>query len=295
MPQGTSVAVKSPLDIISLRYNSLSRSERKVADFIQKNADALVFLSTQALAARCKTSDATVVRFCRTLGFLGYQDFKRALVPELLNRGFSPLKGIEGLKASDSIKETFRTDLQRQLDATLRNADLVSIRKAAKRLAKSSTILVVGLGGSAGVGYIFSDALGSIGVQSYCLHDRSLIESHVPLLTPKDMIIGISHSGETDETVFALRRARQNGAFTLGITNFHPSPLSKESDIAMYTSISENLMGSYSCQPRISQLAVLELLLFEITREMKRNGLHRSRKEPTVSKRIPSERASASA
>jgi DNA-binding MurR/RpiR family transcriptional regulator len=288
MSQDPSVRVKSPLDVISLRYNSLSRSERKVADFIRKSADALVFLSTQALAARCKTSDATVVRFCRTLGYLGYQDFKRALVPELLNRGFSPLKDVEGLRTSEGIKETFRANLQRQLDATLRNGDLVSIRKAAKRLAKSSTVLVVGLGGSAGVGYIFSDALGSIGIQSYCLHDRSLIENHVPILTPKDMVIGISHSGETDETVFALRRARQNGVFTLSITNFHPSPLSKESDIIIHTSIAENVMGSYSCQPRISQLAILELLLYEITREIKQNGSHRPLRTPSGGKRTRS-------
>src|SRR3989338_810136 len=282
------IRMNSPLDLISLRYNSLSQSERKVADFVQKSADALVFLSMQALAEKCKTSDATVVRFCRTLGYLGYQDFKRALVPELLSRGFSPLKGSNGLKASDNIKETFRTNVQRQLDATIRNGDLVLIRKAAIRVAKASSIVIVGLGGSAGVGYIFSDALGSLGIQSFCLHDRSLIESQVPILTTRDLLIGISHSGETDETVFALRRARQNGVFTISITNFHPSPLSKESDIVIPPSLAENVMGSYSCQPRISQLAILELLLYEITLEMKSNGSHRSLREPYGRKRAHS-------
>jgi len=278
--------MKSPLDIISVRYNSLSYSEKKVADFVQKKAGDLVFLSMQALAKSCKTSDATVIRFCRTLGFLGYQDFKRALVPELLSKGFSPHKEIEGLKTSDRIKETFKTNLQRQLQATITNSNLVMIRKAASRIVKSSRIIIVGLGGSAGVGYIFCDALGSIGIQSYCLHDRSLIESLVPLLSSMDMIVGISHSGETDETVFALRRARQNNAFTLGITNFNPSPLSDESDILIHTCVADNLMGSYSCQPRISQLAVLEILLYEITQEIKKNGSDGSSKEkPDTRKR----------
>jgi DNA-binding MurR/RpiR family transcriptional regulator len=277
--------MKSPLDIISVRYSSLSYSEKKVADFVQKKAGELVFLSMQALAKRCKTSDATVIRFCRTLGFLGYQDFKRALVPELLSKGSSPHKEIEGLKTSDRIKETFIANLQRQLKATITNSNLVKIRKAASRIVKSSRIIIVGLGGSAGVGYIFCDALGSIGIQSYCLHDRSLIESLVPLLSSMDTVVGISHSGETDETVFALRRAQQNNAFTLGITNFNPSPLSNESDILIHTCVADNLMGSYSCQPRISQLAVLELLLYEITREIKKNGSNGSSKEKPKSKK----------
>jgi RpiR family transcriptional regulator, carbohydrate utilization regulator len=271
--------MKSPLDIISVRYNSLSNSEKKVADFVQKNAKDLVFLSTQALAKKCETSDASVIRFCRTLGFLGYQDFKRALVPELLSKGFSPHKEIEALKTSEKIKETFRTNLQRQLQATITNCNLEMVRKAASRIVKSSRIIIVGLGGSAGVGYIFCDALGSIGIQSYCLHDRSLIESQVPLLSSIDIIVGISHSGETEETVFALRRARQNNVFTLGITNFNPSPLSDESDILIHTCVADNLMGSYSCQPRISQLAVLEILLYEITQEIKKIGSNGSSKE----------------
>lgn len=275
----------SPFDIINVRYNSLSRSEKKVADFVQKNANDLVFLSTQALAKRCETSDASVIRFCRTLGFLGYQDFRRALVPELLSKGFSPHKEIEGLKTSERIKETFRTNLQRQLQATITNCNLEMVSKAASRIVKSSRIIIVGLGGSAGVGYIFCDALGSIGIQSYCLHDRSLIESLVPLLSSMDMIVGISHSGETDETVFALRRARQNNAFTLGITNFSPSPLSDESDILIHTCVADNLMGSYSCQPRISQLAVLELLLYEITQEIKKNGSDGLSKEKPSSRK----------
>ncbi len=265
-------AIKSPLNLISVLYNSLSRSEKKVADFVQKNANQLVFLSMAGLAKKCGTSDASVMRFCRALGFLGYQDFKRALIPELLRRGLSPLEEIEGLSTSDTVKGTFWTNLQRQLDATIGNCNLPLIGKAAKRFVKSERIIIVGLGGSAGVGYILSDALGSIGIQSFCLSDRSLIESLVPLLGSNDMIVGISHSGETDETVFALRRARQNKVFALGISNFNPSPLSDESDITINTCIADNLMGSYSCQPRIAQLAILELLLYEITQELKQHN-----------------------
>ena len=81
------MAVHSPTDLINRRYNSLRNSEKRVAGFIQANLEEVIMMSIQGLAKKCSVSDATVLRFCRALGYLGYQDFKAALVPELLRLG----------------------------------------------------------------------------------------------------------------------------------------------------------------------------------------------------------------
>ena len=49
-------------------YISLTKAEKKVADYIQKNPDKIILMSLQKLARECGTSDATVLRLCRTLG-----------------------------------------------------------------------------------------------------------------------------------------------------------------------------------------------------------------------------------
>ena len=67
--------------------DKLSKTEKRVSDYIRFHPDRTVLYSLQTLSEKCRVSDASVLRFCRKLGFSGYQDFKAALVPELLRRG----------------------------------------------------------------------------------------------------------------------------------------------------------------------------------------------------------------
>ena len=61
--------MKSPLFLINKRFNDLRKSEQRVAEFVQKHLDEVVLLTTQGLANKCDTSDATVIRFCHSLGY----------------------------------------------------------------------------------------------------------------------------------------------------------------------------------------------------------------------------------
>ena len=257
--------IHSPIDLINKRYNSLRKSERHVAEFVQKHLDEVVLISLHGLAKRCGTSDATVLRFCRSLGYLGFSDFKTALVPELLISGRKAYLDIEQNQDPQSLKEIFLRNYHQQLDSTLRNCDYDILRLTAQYINQANKILIIGLGGSAGVANIFCDSLISLGIFSSFQQDRSMIQNAVTTMTASDVIIGISHSGETDEIVAALKMAHEYGVITVCVTNFSPSPLTEVSDFILLTSVPDNLLGSYSCQARMSQLALLELILNEIS------------------------------
>ena len=257
--------MKSPIYLINNRYNSLRKSEKSVAEFVQKHMDEVVLLSLQGLAKKCGTSDATVLRFCRSLGYLGFADFKISLVPELLRSGKKTFLEVDGNENSGSVKDVFRRNFQQQLDSTFRNCEDTILRLAAFHISRANKIFIIGLGGSAGVAHIFCDSLGSLGIFSSFLGDRSIIQNAVPTLDAGDVVVGISHSGETEEVVSAVKKAQDYGAITIGITNFSPSPLADVSQITLVTSVPVNLLGSYSCQARISQLAILELVLYELS------------------------------
>ena len=259
--------MQSPIYLINKRYNSLRKSEKRVAEFVQEHMDEVVLLSVQGLAKKCITSDATVLRFCRTLGYHGFSDFKTSLVPELLRSGQQVYMDIEQNQDCESIKEIFYRNIHQQLDSTLRNCDYEILRSVAQSIIQANRILIIGLGGSAGVAQIFCDALGSLGLFSSHVQDRSLIQNLAPTLSIGDVIIGISHSGETDEIVSAVKKAYEFGATSISLTNFSPSPLTDVSEIVLLTSVPDNLLGSFSCQARIFQLALLELVLNEISRQ----------------------------
>ena len=94
----------------------------------------------------------------------------------------------------------------------------------------------------------------------------------VTILGQGDVIVSISHLGETEEIASALRTAEEYGAVTVDITNFSPSSLSGIVQYPLITSVLDNLLGIYSCQARISQLMILELILFEISKLLKQNN-----------------------
>ena len=104
------------------------------------------------------------------------------------------------------------------------------------------------------------------------ISDRVELERFVSRLDSDDLVFGISHSGETQEIVHALRRGKENKAFTIGMTNFVSSPVARLADVALLTSVPETLLGSYSCQPRIAQLALLEFITFRISSILKKGG-----------------------
>ncbi len=256
----------NPAFLINDLFNSLSKSEKRVAEFVQKHMDETVLLTLQGLARKCNTSDATVLRFCRSLGYLGFADFKVSLVPELLRSGKKVYIDVNNNDEPYNTQEAFRQNFINQTDSTLENCDDEILSFIASKISKANKVVVIGLGGSAGVAQIFCDSLGSLGIFSNFFRDRSLIQNIIPILNSNDVVIGISHSGETEEVVAATKKAKENGAITIGITNSSQSNLAGVSQFPLITGVPANLMGSYSCQARISQLVILELMLNEIAK-----------------------------
>lgn len=264
-----SVSQINPIFMINKRYNSLSKSEKSVAEYIQKHMDEAIVLTLQGLAKKCDTSDATVLRFCRSLGYMGFADFKISLVPELLRSGKKVYMEVDNKDGAGDIKEGFKKNFINQAESTLNNCNIKILSSLALKISKANKVMIIGLGGSAGVAQIFCDSLNSIGVFSSFLQDRSIIQNVVPMLKSNDVLVGISHSGDTEEIVSAIKTAREYGALTIGITNFLPSGLADAAQFPLLTIVPSNLLGSYSCLARISQLVILELILYEISKLFK--------------------------
>jgi len=263
---------KNPLSLVEKHYGRLSKTEKRVADYVRLHPDKMIVSSLQAVSEKCSASDASVLRFCRSLGFSGYQDFKASLVPELLKRGVSIYQEIDYDNDFTSAREKFIENLTNDICKTLTQYSEKIIATVASKLIQAKNIVIAGLAGSAGVARIFNDCLLGLRIYSSYLSDRVEIERVVSQLEKNDLIFGISHSGETQEVVYAIKRGKENQVFTIGMTNFASSSIAKLSDLVLMTTVPENLLGSYSCQPRISQLALLEFITFEISAKLKKGG-----------------------
>ncbi len=83
-------------------------------------------------------------------------------------------------------------------------------------------------------------------------------------MTKDDVVIGISHSGSSTDIIDVLKIARANGTPTISITNKGKSPITKHSDIVLYTSSNETKHRILGLNSLVAQLAIINTIYYYI-------------------------------
>lgn len=256
------------LALLRRRLTTFTKSEQIAARFILEDPSRVVVLPLRKLSQKSGVSEPTVFRLCRKLGFIGFQDFKMSVVSHLLGAQDSTRLGHDAASKTDRIAE-LSLQLCDTVKATLATANQETIVTVARKISDSSRITIAGLGGSAAVGHVLAESLTGLGVYATMVSDISHIQVLPQAIGSDDSVVGISHSGETEEITRFLSRCRKRGASTIAITNYEKSPLDLAAEISMYTAAPERYLGSYACEPRIAELALFEALLDQVSLHVK--------------------------
>ena len=94
-----------------------------------------------------------------------------------------------------------------------------------------------------------------------------------PIITPTTLVVAVSQSGETADTLAAIRDARVRGAKVFGITNVVGSPVARESDGVIYTKANKEIAvaSTKSFLGQVASLTLLALLLAQVKGKLKMN------------------------
>ncbi|MGL5951142.1 MAG: MurR/RpiR family transcriptional regulator, partial [Cetobacterium sp.] len=76
---------KSHLFLLHQQYDSLTTSEKKIADYILQNTSEIMETTIEKLSENCKTSIATISRFSKKLGFENFYHLKISIAKEFIN------------------------------------------------------------------------------------------------------------------------------------------------------------------------------------------------------------------
>jgi len=134
------------------------------------------------------------------------------------------------------------------------------------KLSKAQRIIIIGCGTSwhaALVGEYLIEAYARIPVE---VEYASEFRYRNPILTKKDVVIAISQSGETADTLAALRMAKAKGATVLGICNVVGSTIARETEAGVYTHAGIEI-GVASTKAFTAQVTVLTLLALKLAKE----------------------------
>jgi len=248
--------------LIRLRglYPSLKAALRKVADITLARPELAIYASVNEVAAAAGVSEATVMRLCRLLGFRGFQDFKIALARELV----TPLQRLheevaEGDDTATIVHKVFQANVA-ALQDTLAVLDMEAMAKASQWLLRARSLLLIGVGTS---GPIVTDAANKffrLGLLVQAITDAHLMMMAAALLTPADVLLAVSHSGSTRDTVEAAKTAKSAGARVICITNNSLSPLTKTADLVLVTASRETRFRQEAMASRLCQTSILDSL-----------------------------------
>jgi len=247
------------LDKIYQKRKFLSKSEKLVADVILEDADSAVRTSIQSLSNKAGVSEPTVIRFCRTLGADGFQEFKLRLAKSLGSRDTYFFRDI----SDDDDCETLSKKI---IDSTV--ASLVQVKEQLDYQAVENAIQLymdctrVEFYGSGGSGVVAEDAqlkFFRLGKPAVAYTDPHIQHAAAALLDPSALAIAISASGQNKDLIHTLGIVRQIGARILAITAAD-STISELADITLSVDVSEDSDIFSPVKSRLAQMVILDIL-----------------------------------
>ncbi|MFC7531627.1 MurR/RpiR family transcriptional regulator [Actinoplanes sp. GCM10030250] len=243
---------------------SLSPAEQRVARVVIDEAATVARLTITELAERAHSSESTVIRFCRALGFAGYSELRLTLAGEA-GRAYEAATSDEpvgsdispGDELAQVVKKIAFADA-RAVEETAAQIDIAVLEQVVGLVAGARRVDIYGVGASAFVATDFQQKLHRIGRIAYAWSDTHVALTSAALLDERDVAFGISHTGTTSDTIDAFTLAGQRGARTVALTNFPKSPITRVADLVLTTAARETTFRSGAMASRLAQLTVID-------------------------------------
>lgn len=261
------------LDVLSNVRQTLPRlssSEARVAEAIIADPTVVVDLTITDLAQLCGTSLSTVARFCQTLGYTGYREFRmevaRSISREAAERDRFGLADSD-IHPDDSAAEVVAKIAFQEvlaIEQTAQGLDVAVLDHVVDAIAGAGHVDLYGFGASGLTAQDLQQKLARIGISAFCSVDVHLALVSAALRRPGDVAIGISHSGLTTETIHALTVAGEAGAATVAITNSPESPIADAAESVLTTQARESTYRMGAMSSRIAQLALVDFLFVRV-------------------------------
>ncbi len=261
---------------IRAHYNSFTKAEKKVADYVLNDPKPVLYMSITDLADACGVGDTSVFRFCRDLDLKGYQEFKMAIAQSVSADEEQPRgAGASGLE--NSLPDMIQTVYNLSIGALKETSALVTeqqIQTAVKWMMEADRVLFFGVGASMITAMDGYNKFMRIMPKVCMTIDSHLQSMAASLMGEKDLAILFSYSGSTKDTVDIARLAKKRGARVISITRFAKSPLTSHADLTLLCGANEGPYQSGSLSSKIAQLFLLDILYMEYYRQTHDESKH---------------------
>ncbi len=237
----------------------LRKSEAKVADFVLANANDVINMRIVDLASSTEVSEPTVIRFCRAIGFNGFQAFKLQLAQQMgLGSVFTQFAVDDSDTVEDLRNKVFDTTIGSLL--TVRDElDPVILEQAIHTINNARRVEFYGFGASSSVATDAQHKFFRLQLSTSAYTDPHIQHMSAIALGTDDVVVAISQSGRTSALLESVSLAIEAGATVIGLAP-EGTPLAKLCSISIPVNMEEDLQAATPVSSRIAHLVVIDVL-----------------------------------
>ena len=254
------------LDSLTEKYNSLTRSGKKLANYIFSNAAEAQYLSITALAENCGVSEASITRFCRALDLSGYNELKLALAKSIYTNEFGDgIDAPQAITVHDDIETTchkLRDSYVISLNETMELIDEFSLGRASDLLYQARNVYCFGQGGSMVMAMEAWARFSTISPKFVHIQDSHMQMMTTALCSEKDVILFFSYSGTTREVIEVLSIAKEHSVPVILVTHFRKSKAAEMADVLLICGYNENPLQGGSIATKMGLLFIIDCLYY---------------------------------
>lgn len=248
-------------------YPELSKSHKKIADFIINNYEKAAYYTAAKLGAETDISESTVVRFASTIGYEGYPEFQEALQEDIKGK-LTTLQRMEvaSLKMVDEdVLDKVLRDDRASIKDTLENVSREDFAKAAMAINEANKIYILGVRSTAPLANFIYFYFKMIYDNVVLITSASSSEEFEQIFKIKkdDVCIAISFPRYSKQVVKTLEYAKEKGAKIIAITDSNSSPIAPLSN---YVLTAKSNMASF-IDSLVAPLSLINALIVESTME----------------------------
>lgn len=254
-------------DLVRDRYPGLTPTERSVADFLVRQPEQVVFMSAAQLAEATGTSDATVIRTARSLGFSGLPELKHGIGGSLLKvvapaeRVVHRLKSVES--DGDAVIGTVFDEARERLDEHQRRFDPAQFEAAVDAITTAGEVWTFGVGISSTAAQYLSTKLNRAGVDAYAARTMGFALADDVLRLREDSVAVLFSPGRVfREVEVVLARVAELGGTSILVADSLSAQGGQTADVVLSAPLSmSGITGEV-----LSELVVCDALVLGAAR-----------------------------
>jgi RpiR family carbohydrate utilization transcriptional regulator len=237
----------------------LRKSEKIVAEYILKDPKSIITLKTADDSSLMGISEPTLIRFCKAMGFTGYQELKINLSQQLAADDYFEIYEIyPDDSIHDLCEKVFDTAVSEILNVRSQ-IDQDILEQAIQALAKARRVEFYAFGGSAPVAMDGQHKFFRLKIPTSCISDPHIQFMSANSLSKDDVVVAISQSGTTTAIVDSVKTVRESGAKVIGIMPGN-TPLADICDLSLTINVGSNDRLTMPLTSRLAYTAVIDVL-----------------------------------